>query len=106
VVVLTLEKEADESISWSEYSRRVGCGPTVLSWMYDQVLDEALLVSDPHGGGKRRNVSGSRQQQPAQGLQAELWMGASWSRAPWSKQAYILLSLTFFASHAGPRVPH
>ncbi|KAI3428581.1 hypothetical protein D9Q98_007403 [Chlorella vulgaris] len=43
VVVLTLEKEADESISWSEYSRRVGCGPTVLSWMYDQVLDEALL---------------------------------------------------------------
>ena len=34
-----------DSISWSEYSRRVGCGPTVLSMLYDRVLDEALLVS-------------------------------------------------------------
>ena len=34
-----------DAISWSEYSRRVGCGPTVLSMLYDRVLDEALLVS-------------------------------------------------------------
>lgn len=43
VVVLTLENEEDDAISWSEYSRRVGCGPTVLSMLYDRVLDEALL---------------------------------------------------------------
>lgn len=47
VVVLTLEHEADDSISWSEYSSRVGCRPTILSWCYDQVLDEPLLVRWP-----------------------------------------------------------
>lgn len=44
VVVLTVENEADDSMSWGEYSRRVGCGPTILSMLYDRVLDEALLV--------------------------------------------------------------
>lgn len=48
MVVLTVENEADDSMSWSEYSRRVGCGPTILSMLYDRVLDEALLV-----GGRR-----------------------------------------------------
>lgn len=44
VVVLTLEHEADDSRTWLNYSRRVGCVPTILSWMYDHVLDEPLLV--------------------------------------------------------------
>ena len=44
VVVLTLENEEDDNTSWAEYSRRVGCGPTILSMMYDQVLEEQLLV--------------------------------------------------------------
>ena len=47
MVVLTVENEAEDSMSWGEYSRRVGCGPTILSMLYDRVLDEALLV----GGG-------------------------------------------------------
>lgn len=42
VVVLTLENEEDDATSWSEYSRRVGCGPTILSMMYDHVLEEPL----------------------------------------------------------------
>jgi hypothetical protein len=60
VVVLTLENEEDDSLTWTEYSRRVGCGPTVLSMLYDQVLEEPLLVRTAGGpAGRGRQWAGS-----------------------------------------------
>jgi hypothetical protein len=60
VVVLTLENEEDDSLTWTEYSRRVGCGPTILSMLYDQVLEEPLLVRSAGGqAGRGRRRTGS-----------------------------------------------
>lgn len=56
-IVLTFAKERDESISYWEVSKRVGCLATMHNWMYDQVLEEPLKVWGPRargwaGGGK------------------------------------------------------
>lgn len=50
-IVLTFAKERDESISYWEVSKRVGCLATMHNWMYDQVLEEPLKVRGLGGAG-------------------------------------------------------
>ena len=44
-IVLTVDDEPDEALSYWEVTRRAGCIPTLLTMCYDQVLEEPL---EPH----------------------------------------------------------